>query len=394
MADLPFRLFDADNHYYEAQDAFTRHIEPDFAKRCMQWAEIGGKQRLLVGGKINRFIPNPTFDPVARPGCLDEYYRGKNREANDMRALFGELDPINPAYRDPARRVPVMDSQGIEKAFLFPTLAVGMEHALSTDLPAQRAAFRAFNRWLHDDWTFNYHDRLYAAPYVTLSDIDNACAELEWALERDARAIAMMCGPVITDAGPRSPADPCFDPYWARVNEAGVSVMFHGGDPGYGKYVEDWGEPGELESFRGTPLKSVMLGNRAPFDTFAALICHGLFARFPNLRTASIEQGSNWVPWLHQSLRRAWGMNPKGFAENPIETFERHVWVSPFHEDDVALLRDLIGAENLLMGSDWPHAEGLADPTEYVRELEGFSDAEIEQVMRGNALGLSQLSPA
>ena len=137
-----------------------------------------------------------------------------------------------------------------------------------------------------------------------------------------------------------------------------------------------------------------MLGNRAPFDTFAALICHGLFARFPNLRTGSIEQGSNWVPWLHQSLCRAWGMNPTGFAENPIETFTRHIWVSPFHEDDVALLRDLVGAGNLLMGSDWPHAEGLADPTEYVRDLDGFSDAEIEQVMRGNALALSQRRPA
>ena len=63
-------------------------------------------------------------------------------------------------------------------------------------------------------------------------------------------------------------------------------------------------------------------------------------------------------------------------------------------EDDVALLRDLIGAENLLMGSDWPHAEGLADPTDYVRELDGFSDGEIEQVMRGNALALSQRRPA
>ena len=60
----------------------------------------------------------------------------------------------------------------------------------------------------------------------------------------------------------------------------------------------------------------------------------------------------------------------------------------------MALLRDLIGAEKLLMGSDWPHAEGLAEPSDYVRELNGFSDAEIEQVMRGNALALSQLRPA
>ena len=68
MHDLGFRPFDADNHYYEAEDAFIRHIDPSMAKRCMQWAEVNGKKRLLVGGKINKFIPNPTFDPIAAPG--------------------------------------------------------------------------------------------------------------------------------------------------------------------------------------------------------------------------------------------------------------------------------------------------------------------------------------
>ena len=81
MSHVEFEAFDCDNHYYEALDAFTRHLEPEFAKRTMQWAEIDGKQRLLVGGRINRFIPNPTFDPVSKPGALDEYFRGRNPRA-------------------------------------------------------------------------------------------------------------------------------------------------------------------------------------------------------------------------------------------------------------------------------------------------------------------------
>ena len=80
-------------------------------------------------------------------------------------------------------------------------------------------------------------------------------------------------------------------------------------------------------------------------------------------------------------------------AEDPIETFKRHVWVSPFHEDDVLALRELLGADRLLMGSDFPHAEGLADPSEYVNELKGFREDEIALVMRENALGLSQPRP-
>jgi hypothetical protein len=58
-SEVPFRFFDCDNHYYEALDAFTRHIEPAFRKRAMQWAQIDGKTRLLVGCKVNKFIPNP-----------------------------------------------------------------------------------------------------------------------------------------------------------------------------------------------------------------------------------------------------------------------------------------------------------------------------------------------
>jgi len=394
VAQLPFCCFDADNHYYEALDAFTRHLEPGFEKRCMQWVELGGRTRLLVGGRLNRFIPNPTFDPVAKPGVLDEFFRGKNPDAADVRTLFGELEPIRAAYRNRDARLALMDEQGIEKAFLFPTLGVGMAQALVNDLPAQQAAFRAFNRWLDDDWGFHYRERLFAAPYITLSDLGNAVSELEWALERDARIVCMVAGPVMTAAGSRSPADPCFDPFWARANEAGITVAYHGGDYGYGKYVEEWGEPGDLESFRGTPLKSVMLSNRAPFDTFAALVCHRLFARFPNLRVASVEQGSNWVPWLFQTFRRVYGQSPKGFAENPQDTFRRHIWVSPFHEDDVPLLRDLLGADRLLMGSDFPHAEGLATPTDYVYELKDFADDEIRKVMRDNALSLSQRRPA
>jgi predicted TIM-barrel fold metal-dependent hydrolase len=394
VAELPFLMFDADNHYYEALDAFTRHVEPGFEKRCMQWAQVGGRTRLLVGGRVNRFIPNPTFDPVAKPGCLDEFYRGRNPEGADMRALFGELDPIHPAYRDRDARLALMDGQRIEKCFLFPTLGVGMEQALKGDLPAQRAAFRAFNRWLAEDWGFAYRERLFAAPYLTLSDPDAAVRELEWALERDARVVCMVAGPVWTALGRRSPADPGFDPFWARVNEAGVTVAYHGGDYGYNEYVAAWGEPDEFESFKASPLKAVMLGNRAPYDHMAALVCHGLFQRFPNLRVASIEMGSNWVPWLFQTFRRVYGQTPRAFAENPIDTFRRHIWVSPFHEDDIGLLRDLLGAEHLLLGSDYPHAEGLANPASYVHELKDFSDEEIRLVMRENALGLAARRPA
>ena len=171
MADLPFLLFDADNHYYEAEDAFTRHIDPRMKKRCMNWAEVNGRKELLVAGKVNRFIPNATFDPVARPGCLDDYYRGINPEGKSIRDAFGALEPIRPEYRDRDLRLARMDEQRIEKAIYFPTLGVGMEEALKHDTEAVHTAFEAFNRWLLDDWGFAYKERIYAAPYLSLMDV-------------------------------------------------------------------------------------------------------------------------------------------------------------------------------------------------------------------------------
>jgi hypothetical protein len=66
---LGYPVFDADQHYYEAVDSLTRHLPKAFKTRGARWATIGGKQRLLLGEKLYGLIPNPTFDPVAKPGC-------------------------------------------------------------------------------------------------------------------------------------------------------------------------------------------------------------------------------------------------------------------------------------------------------------------------------------
>ena len=78
------------------------------------------------------------------------------------------------------------------------------------------------------------------------------------------------------------------------------------------------------------------------------------------------------------------------YPEDPRETFKRHVWVSPFYEDDLAGLKDLVGVDRMLMGSDYPHAEGLEDPGSYIKDLKNFNftDDECRLVMRDNGLEL------
>ncbi len=389
------RTFDADNHYYEATDAFTRYMDPVMAKRAMQWAEINGRQRLLVGGKICKFIPNPTFDPVAKPGSLDEYFRGRNPKSMSMRDLFGDLEPIRPEYRDRDARLAVMDRQGIDGCFLFPTLGVGMEEALADDPEALVAAFHAFNRWLDEDWGYAYQERIFAAPMITLVDVDAAVAELDEVLARDARIVCIKGGPAHTPTGLTSPGSTRFDPFWTRINEAGVTVGIHSGDAGYGRYVDDWESFGEMEAFRYGPLRSVLTSDRPPFETMAALVCHGVFDRFPNVRVATIESGCEWVLNLKKKLVKVYGQLPGSFPSDPIETLREHVWVAPYYEDDIASVKDVIGVDHLLFGSDWPHAEGLAEPVTFADDLrrQGFKEDEIHTVMNENGRQLTVRKP-
>jgi len=385
---LGFGMFDADNHYYEAVDAFTRHREPAFHKRGAQWATIDGRQRLLIGGSVCRFIPNPQFDPVARPGALDAYFRGK-LAGDDIRSAFGDLDPISPAYREPTARLSVMDAQGMDGCFLFPTLGVGIEQALVHDVDAAHASFRAFNRWLADDWGFAHADRIFAAPYLTLLDPDQAIDEARWAVVNGARVVVLRAAPVMAPSGWRSPGDPRYDPMWHALAEAGVLVAFHSGDSGYGIYAEHWGEPAEMEAFRRTPFRSIVASERPIMDLTAALICHGVFARHPSLHVATIESGSEWVGPLVKKLAKAYAQTPSSFEGDPVEQLRRNVWVAPYYEDDIAGLAATIGADHVLFGSDWPHAEGLAEPSAFVDDLAGFSPDDVRRIMRDNALGLA-----
>jgi predicted TIM-barrel fold metal-dependent hydrolase len=391
MSEVGFALFDADNHYYEAVDAFTRHMDPKLAKRGVQWGVIDGKTRILIGGRIFRFIPNPTFDPVAKPGCLDEYFRGRNPKGRDVREAFGDLEPIRLEYRDRNARLNVMDKQGVEGCFLFPTLGVGVEEAIRHDVDALYASFHAFNEWLEEDWGFRYQDRIYAAPMISLIDERRAVEELRWALERGVRIVCLRTGPLITPSGGRSPGDPVYDEFWGLMQDYEVVAGYHSGDAGYDRYATDWGVSSEMLAFKADPFKRVMLADRPIHDTLAALLCHGVFHRFPKLKVATIESGSGWVGGLVKALKKTYGQVPQDFPEDPVEAFHRNVWVAPFFEDNIARLASEISADHILMGSDWPHAEGLPEPGDYIRDLEGFGTEDIRKIMHDNARALVPL---
>ena len=393
---MDFKFFDADNHYYEAEDAFTRYPSDRMAQeRYVRWLTEadGRRRRLLFGTQEADTVSNPTFHRVIAPGS----YHGTLTLQTDHRTprVALELSTISPAYRDRSARLAAMDEQGVDKIILFPTLAVTVEGLMADDAPMLHDCFHAFNRWLDDDWGFAHQDRIFAAPYIPLRDVDRAVAELEWVLDRGARVITMRPGP----AYGRSPAHPHFDPFWARVNEEGILVTYHvydGASAYRDMFRRYWAAPPEPVTPEVAVVESALFGTDVQImETLSALIMHNLFGRFPNVRVGSMEMGSAWVPHLLYRLdhighltRREIPSFGGALARRPSEIFLDRIWVSPFPEEDILALVDVIGVEHVLMGSDFPHGEGTPKPSDYAEALKGLDPASVKRIMRDNALGL------
>lgn len=394
MSHVDFKAFDADNHYYEALDAFTRHLDPKLGPRVIEWAEINGRKYHVVGGKVSRAVTNPTFDPVSPAGAMAEYFRGNPSGKLPMEYL-GKPEPIRPEYRDRDARLRTMDEHGLQKIWLFPTLGMVYEELLKHDPEAVTLLFTAFNRWMIEDWGFSYQDRIFAGPYISLADVDWAVKELEWAVENDARTVVMRPAPVHTKDGVLPPADPYFDAFWGRAAEAGITVVVHAADSGYS--LQGYGRDGFSASFSGgfrPNLGILHLGiERAIFDFLGSIMVDRIFERFPNLRLASVENGSTFLGDLFKKMRSASAKLPGLFKEDPVELFRRNVWINPFWEDDVQETVELMGADRVIFGSDWPHIEGMPEPLDYLAELKVFTDEERKKILLDNVSELNVLRP-
>jgi predicted TIM-barrel fold metal-dependent hydrolase len=397
MTVTDYRLFDFDNHYYEPEDAFTRHGDEE-VKRYVRWLSEGKKKHLVFGNVMGTAIPNPTFNPIGKPGAyhqrLKELAEKGDRRNIDVQSKYGELEPLPDHYRDREARLCVMDEQGVERAVFFPTLGVGIEGLNPSDIRMTYKLFHAFNLWLEEDWGYDHAARIHAAPYIPVLDPQLATEELDFVISRGARLIAMRPGP----ANGRSPADPSWDPFWARVSEAGIVAAYHGyaGPDEYQQaFASMWQRHGMGDPSYERNLSSAINGHRPMLDTALALVLGNVFGRFPDLRVASVELGGEWVEYCLHVLDHSGGLvgrHIEAFGqvidERPSEIFKRHIWVSPFPEDDVPRLAEVIGPDRVLFGSDWPHLEGTPQPADYMAHLGELAPADVRQIMRDNALAL------
>jgi predicted TIM-barrel fold metal-dependent hydrolase len=391
MGNLGYQPIDVDNHYYEPLDSFTRHLDKAFRSRGVQMLTQGKRTSAVIGGRVNNFVPNPTFDPIIVPGCLDLLFRGVIPEGVDPASLMKvERMADHPEYQNRDARIAVMDTQDIETVFMLPTFGCGVEEALKHDIDATMASVHAFNLWLDEDWGFDRPDhRIIAAPIISLADPVKALEEVDFVLARGAKLVLVRPAPVPGLVKPRSLGDRSHDPVWAQLAEGGVPVGFHLSDSGYLHIAAAWGGKATFEGFGAKdPLDNVLLDDRAIHDTMASMIVHGVFTRHPKLKAVSIENGSYFVHRLVKRLKKAANTQPRDFPVDPVEQLRNNVWIAPYYEDDLPELAEVIGVDKILFGSDWPHGEGLESPVSFTEELTSFSESDVRKIMRDNALDL------
>jgi predicted TIM-barrel fold metal-dependent hydrolase len=393
MADVKdIQIFDADNHLYEDRDAFTKFL-PDRYKDVIRYIDIEGRTKILVKNTLSEYIPNPTFEVVAAPGAQEEYFRHGNPEGKSRREIYGEPIRAIPAFRSPEPRLDAMDGYGVEKSMLYPTLGSLLEERLRDDPEATHAVIHAFNQWMYETWQYDFKDRIFTTPVITLPIVERAIEELEWVVERGARAVLIRPAPVPGYRGPRSFALTEFDPFWKRVVELDVFVAMHGSDSGYARYYGEW-EGSDTEFLPFQPRTFPMLwSSRSAADAVGSAVCHGLLSRFPELKLAIVELGSRWLAPLMDELSYIYKKMPQDFTEDPIVTLRRNFYLCPFWEEDYSYFAGLLGEDHILFGSDWPHPEGLAVPRSYIDQLEqeGVPTETIRKFMGGNLARLMNM---
>ena len=391
LGTLPYLLTDFDQHSYEAPDAFTRFMPKKKLHTAVRPIRVSGYDRkvLLANDRIVTALEN-DLDQAYVPGSLVEML--KQRAAGNATDSDRFFEPIQPEYLDRDKRIVQLAEQQIEKSIMYPGGWGLLAEAYLEGVDPLYDNLESFNKWINEDWGFAYKNTIYAPAMLSMRDLDRACQELDRVLDNGARFILLPAGP----AYGRSPGDPYFDPFWARINEAKAVVCYHISEFHYQANVAShWGW-GLVPPFQFSAWQwQNTYGERPITDTLSALIFDNLFGRFPNIRVLVSEFGAEWVPHFIRHMDKSRGMGRNGrwlggqLGERPSSIFKRHIRVVPYPEDNtVAMIERLGSTETLLMGSDWPHAEGLREPAEFFHRVEGLSDENRRLFLRENGMKL------
>ena len=374
MAKNGFKIIDSDMHIMEPADLWDRYIDPKFRDRAPE------KQPLPDGG-----VPLWHSDGKVFPAFSDHPERGTLNRARQQRGAqnFQRYAEARDRNYDAVSQLNGMDVEGIDVAVSFRTSASHLIAVDGMDPELSAAICRGFNRWFRDHCDED-PSRLKVSAIVPLQDMKLAAEEARHAVsELGAVATVLQSHPV--DRRPFY--DTYFDPLWSVAQELGVPVAFHGIHAAYQEHVGN------------RFLANLTLAHSAahPIElmlSLGAMLCGGVFERFPGLTAAYLEGTCAWTPWWLWRLDEEWGKFGPGEKVQlqglPSDYFKRQCYVSVDPSEKlVTQVVDVLGDEQIVISTDWPHDDsGYPEAINDFLAIEGLSAESKRKILWDNCARL------
>ncbi|HLY45982.1 MAG TPA: amidohydrolase family protein [Stellaceae bacterium] len=370
-----YNVVDADGHILEPLDLWDKYIDPKFRDRAPRIVKgDNGKQCLVmdehVVGNNQRGIGG-IGGVGARQGVV---------AADTMDYKEGK-----PGGFDPHKRIPDMDADGIDAAFLYPSL--GLFSGAIHDPELAAATCRAYNRWLAD-YCKPYPDRLFGIAMLPMQSVDLAIAEMRFVRKE----LGFKAGFIRPNPYNNKMIDhPDYEPFWAAAEDLDLAIGFHEGAAAGMPQVG-------IDRFEGRGARHIITHTMEMMLACLAVIWGGVCERHPKIRIGFLESGGGWIaPWLDRMDRHFddQGFNDSGLTTRPSDLFRRNCWISfePV-EGSLHVLADYVGPHKIMWATDYPHPDGFfpGAPDMVRKQLVGLSPETQHQVMAGGAMGFYGLA--
>ena len=275
VRSIDYPILDADAHVQEPPDLWQARAPAKLKDRAPRvkhtdrgdfWLFDEGKQPEPVGFTASSGLSYLDFHPTGL-----------------------SYETIRPGMWQPEARLVDMDIDGIHTQILYPSVTLKGASTYSDDRELQLFCVRAYNEWL-SEFCADSGGRLIPQSLIPATGLDDAVAELEWALKHDHRGVLISRMP--SGDFDFTPED---EPFFARATEAGLPVVVH-----IGSFLRP--NP-NLRRFGFTDLPflgqagAIKAGSHT-LPVACDLLFSGLFEKFPDLDVVLVEANIGWIPTL------------------------------------------------------------------------------------------------
>ena len=369
------RIIDADSHFMEPLDLWSRYIDPAYRSRCLRFERdpIIGRLVMRLDGQTIDHSGDLTIEQLL--GVAVGY--AQKEEGSGHLGTFDYAQAFNHNLENLDQRLRFLDRQGIECQFIYPTLGLLWEDGVH-DPGLAAAHCRAYNTWMLET-TAAHRKRLHPLGHISLRHPAEAAGELARLAKADIRAVFVGALPI----DGKSFGHPDFDPVWAAAQEHDIAIGLH--LVVHEKYIGNEWYKDRDPGFMFLSMNVI----QDPRMALTTMVYDGVFERFPKLRVATIESASGWVAeWLDRLDYRFSYMGHTTQMKRPAsEYFARNIWISADPaERTLPYMVELVGDDKFFIGSDYPHAEGFTDPVSRARTaLARLPEESVDKILGDNA---------